>query len=104
MPVPVANPHSIFPPEILRALNLQSNVATLASGTVTVTGVQLTANSIILLSMRDPGAGALTTFIAFDAPVASRNTSTGQFVINAIDNAKATLATAVCTVDWLIIG
>jgi hypothetical protein len=82
----------------------QKGTTTLVAGTKIVTGVVLTANSNIQLSMRDPGAGALTTFIALDAPVASRNTGTGQFVVNAIDNAKAVLATAVCTVDYLITG
>lgn len=84
--------------------NIQKGTGTLVTGTLTVTGVKLTAGSIISLTMRDPGAGALTTFIALDAPVASRNTGTGQFVVNAIDNAKAVLATAVSTFDWTITG
>lgn len=83
---------------------IQKGTTTLVLGTKTVTGVVLTAGSNIQLTMRDPGAGALTTFIGFDAPVASRNTSTGQFVINAIDNAKAVLTTAICTVDYTITG
>lgn len=102
MPIPVVSKDSFYPPETNRLLNLQSGTATLASGTATVTGVTLGTNSIILMSMRDPGAGALTTFIEFDCPVGTRTAT--QFVINAIDTAKATLATAVCTVDWLIIG
>ncbi len=81
---------------------IQKGTTTLIAGTKTVTGLVLTAGSIITMSMRDPGAGALTTFIGFDAPVASR--AAGQFVINAIDNAKAVLITAVCTVDYQIIG
>lgn len=84
--------------------NIQSGTGTLVAGTLTVTGVILTSTSRIQLTMKDPGAGALTTFIALDAPVANRNTATGQFVVNAIDNAKATLATAVCTFDWTIVG
>lgn len=84
--------------------NLQAGTGTLAAGTLTVTGVVLTANSRILLSMKDPGAGAITGFADLDAPVATRNTSTGQFVVNAIDDSKATIATAVCTFDWLIVG
>lgn len=82
----------------------QSGTSTLVAGTKTITAGQLTANSVIQVTMRDPGAGALTTFIGFDVPVASRNTATGAFTVNAIDNAKATLATAVCTFDWFIIG
>jgi len=82
----------------------QTGTTTLVAGTKTVTGVVLTANSRILLSMKDPGAGAITAFAALDAPAANRNVGAGTFVINAIDNAKATIATAVCTVDYEIIG
>lgn len=83
---------------------IQGGTTTLVAGTKTVTGVTLTANSRILLTMKDPGAGAITGFGALDAPAASRNTSTGQFVINAIDDSKAVINTAVPTVDYLIIG
>ncbi len=83
---------------------LQPGTATLVAGTITVAGKIITANSRILLSMKDPGAGAIPAFAALDAPVASRNVGAGSFVINAIDNAKATIATAVCTVDYLIVG
>jgi hypothetical protein len=102
MPTPALNVNTFYLPEALRILNIQSGTGTLASGTVTITGVNLTSNSVILLAMRDPGAGALTTFVEFDCPVGTRTAT--QFVVNAIDNAKATLATAVCTFDWLIIG
>lgn len=83
---------------------IQSGTTTLVSGTKTITGVTLTSSSRILMSVKDPGAGAITGFGALDAPVASRNTSTGQFVINAIDDSKAVITTAVCTVDYLIVG
>lgn len=84
---------------------IQSGTTTLVAGTKTINGVAITAASRILLSMKDPGAGALTTFIALDAPVGGRTVgAAGSFIINAIDNAKATLVTAVCTVDYLIIG
>lgn len=83
---------------------VQKGTTTLIAGTKTITGVVLTADSAILLTMRDPGAGAITNFAALDAPAASRNAGTGQFVINAIDNAKAVIGTAVCTVDYLIVG
>lgn len=84
--------------------NIQAGTSTLAAGTKAITGVTLTANSRIFLSMKDPGAGAITGFGALDAPAASRNTSTGQFVVNAIDDTKATIATAVSTFDWMIVG
>lgn len=84
--------------------NLQSGTATLAAGTVDITGVTLTANSRIVLTMKDPGAGAITGMAGLDAPAADRDTSAGQFTVNAIDDAKATIATAVCTFDWVIVG
>ena len=81
----------------------QAGTGTLASGTVTINAT-LTANSRILVTMKDPGAGAITGFAGFDTPVASRNVGAGTFVVNAIDDSKATLATAVCTFDWLVVG
>jgi hypothetical protein len=86
------------------APSIQAGTSTLITGTKTVTGVTLTATSRILLTMKDPGAGAITGLGALDAPAGSRNTSTGQFVVNAIDDSKAVIGTAVCTFDWLIIG
>lgn len=83
---------------------IQKGTSTLIAGTKTVTGVSLTSTSVILLTMRDPGAGAITGLGAFDAPVASRNTSTGQFVVNAIDDSKALISSAVCTFDYVIVG
>jgi hypothetical protein len=84
--------------------NIQAGTSTLIAGTKTITGVQLTATSRIFVTMKDPGAGAITGLGAFDAPVASRNTGTGQFVVNAIDDSKAVITTAVCTFDWMIVG
>ncbi len=85
------------------ALNQASGTGTLASGTLAVSYPGMTANTKVTITMRDPGAGALTTFIAFDVPVASRSAGVG-FTVNAIDNAKATLATAACTFDWIATG
>jgi hypothetical protein len=83
---------------------LQCGTATLASGTVTI-AANITANSRILLAIKDPGAGALTTFIGLDAPVANRTVGTpGSFVVNALANDKTTLTTAVCTFDWYVCG
>ena len=84
--------------------NLQAGTGTLAAGTATISGVVLTASSRIVITMKDPGAGAITGMAGFDAPVASRDTSAGSFVVNAIDDAKATIATAVCTFDYVIVG
>lgn len=82
----------------------ESGTATLAAGTVTIASAKLTANSRILLTMKDPGAGAITAFAALDAPAANRDVNAGTFVVNAIDNTKAVINTAVCTFDWLIVG
>ncbi|HEX8795460.1 MAG TPA: hypothetical protein VF765_31135 [Polyangiaceae bacterium] len=83
---------------------IQSGTSTLVAGTKTISGVTLTANSRILLTMKDPGSGAITGFGALDAPAGSRNTSAGTFVVNAIDDSKAVITTAVSTFDYLIIG
>lgn len=83
---------------------VQRGTTTLVAGTKTVSGVILTAGSSIQLTIRDPGAGVLATFVGLAAPVASRNVGAGSFVINAMANDKSTLATAVCVVDYLIVG
>lgn len=83
---------------------IQTGTSTLVAGTKSITGVQLTANSRIAITMKDPGAGAITGFGAFRTPAASRNVGAGSFVVDAIDDAKAVIATAVCTFDWMIIG
>lgn len=86
---------------------MQSGTSTLVAGTKAVSA-NITATSLVLVTMRDPGAGALTTAIGFDVPVANRVvglvTGTGAFTVNMIDNGKATLATAISTFDWLVIG
>jgi hypothetical protein len=88
---------------MLMLSKIQRGTSTLAAGTVTVSGVTLTANSRIIVTMKDPGAGAITGFADLDVPVATRNTGAGTFVVNAIDATKATINTAVCTFDWLVI-
>ena len=83
---------------------VQAGTTTLVSGTKTVSGVILTASSIIVAMVRDPGSGAITGMGTLDAPVASRNVSAGSFVINCIDDSKAVITTAVSTVDYIIVG
>lgn len=87
-----------------RSPDIQTGTSTLVAGTVTISGVKLTSGSRILLTMKDPGAGAITGFADLDAPAANRNVGAGSFVVNAIDAAKATIATAVCTFDWMIVS
>lgn len=85
----------------------QAGTGTLAAGTLVVPAT-ITAASKIQITMRDPGAGAIAAFAALDAPVAQRVVGVtglgGQFTVNAIDNTKATIATAVCTFDWEVRG
>lgn len=81
--------------------NVQAGTSTLVAGTKSVAAV-LTATSRIFVTMKDPGAGAITGMSALDVPVGTR--SGAAFVVNAIDATKATIATAVCTFDWLVIG
>lgn len=82
---------------------IQSGTSTLVAGTKSISAT-LTATSRIFITMKDPGAGAITGFAGFDTPVASRNVGAGTFVVNAIDDSKATIAAAVSTFDWLVIG
>jgi hypothetical protein len=85
-------------------IGIQSGTDTLASGTKLVAAT-ITASSRIMVAMKDPGAGAITGFADLDVPVASRVVGApGSFTVNAIDDAKATIATAVCTFDWIVIG
>jgi hypothetical protein len=87
-----------------KAVGMQSGRATLAAGTVTVSGVVLTASSRIMMSMADPGAGAITGFVELVTPDAQRNVGAGSFRIDAIDAAKAVVNTMVSTIDWIIVG
>jgi hypothetical protein len=89
------------------ASQTQTGTGTLVLGTLAV-AANITATSRIFITMKDPGSGVLTTAIGFDVPVANRvvglATGIGAFTVNMIDNAKATLTSAVSTFDWLVIG
>jgi hypothetical protein len=87
-------PGQIAPNSALAPQAIQKGTATLSGGTVTVTGVTLTANSVIMHSRNTTGG----TPGNLSAPAASRNTSTGQFVI------QSSSGTETSTVDWVIIG
>lgn len=83
----------------------KAGTGTLSSGTATINTATITATSRIQVTMKDPGAGAITGFASFEVPVASRVVGApGSFVVNAIDDAKALIATAACTFDWVVIG
>ena len=73
---------------------MQSGMATLSGGTITVTGVRISGTTCrILVTSNTPGgvAGFLS------APSASRSAAGSQFVINSSTNADT------CTADWLVI-
>jgi len=83
---------------------VQAGTGTLAAGTAVIAAT-ITATSRIVVTMKDPGAGAITGFADFDVPAGTRVVGApGSFTVNAIDDAKALIATAVCTFDWVVIG
>jgi hypothetical protein len=82
---------------------VQGGTDTLSSGTVTISTATITANSRIQITMKDFGTGAITGLAALAVPVATRTPGApGSFVVNAIDDAKALIATAECTFDWFV--
>lgn len=81
---------------------IQAGTGTLVAGTATISAT-ITASSRIQVTMKDPGAGAITGFGAFKVPAAARVVGApGSFDVTAIDDAKATIGTAVCTFDWSV--
>lgn len=92
----------------LQAGAVQSGTATLVAGTIVISA-NITASSRIFTNMKDPGAGSIADFAAFDVPAANRvvgpASGVGAFTVNAINGAAAALInTAVCTFDWLVVG
>jgi len=83
---------------------VQGGSGTLVAGTATISGVILTASSAIVVTMKDPGTGAITSAAGFDVPAASRNVAAGTFVVNMLDDTKAVLNTAVSTFNYIIVG
>jgi hypothetical protein len=75
---------------------------TLVAGTATILAA-ISATSAIQVTMEDPGAGAITGFAALEVPAGTRIVGT-SFVVNAIDDAKVVIATAVSTFDWTVVG
>lgn len=80
----------------------QAGVATLASGTVTVTGVTLTATSRVVVSRKTAGGTAGTGGLY--APSANRNTGASTMEIRSADTAGAVVATDTSVVDWVVLG
>lgn len=82
---------------------VQGGTATLIGGTLAIATANITANSRVLINMKDFGAGAITGLAALAVPDATRVVGApGSFTVNAVDDAKALIVTAVCTFDWFV--
>lgn len=79
-------------PNSVAQLNAQSGKATLAAGTVTISGVTLTANSVVQFALNTVGGTAGT----LSAPSASRTTT--SFVL------QSTSSTDTSSIEWTIWG
>lgn len=77
----------------------RAGTATLVAGTVTVSTTAVTAGSRILATVNTPGGA--TQGVKLAVPTRSAGVS---FVINAVDNTGATVATDVSTVDWIVVN
>lgn len=83
--------------------SIQGGTATLVAGTVTVPANITASSRIPMPSITDPGAGAITGFAGFT--ITNKVVGApGSFDITAIDDAKATIITAIPVVDWVVIG
>lgn len=93
------NSTTTFPSSTITA----DGTATLSAGTVTISAT-ITANSRILVTVKDanPGAGGLT--IGFEAPVASRNVGAGTFIVRANVAAGTINVLDTSTLDWVVIN
>lgn len=89
--------------DALPSSDVKKGTGTLVAGTVTINTATITASSRIMVQMTDPGAGAITGFASLK--VTNKVVGApGSFDVTAIDDAKATIATAVCVFDWIVIG
>jgi hypothetical protein len=83
--------------------SIQGGTATLVAGTVTVPANITASSRIPAPGITAPGAGAITGLAGFT--ITNKVVGApGSFDITAIDDAKATIATAVCVVDWIVVG
>lgn len=84
---------------------MQSGTGTLGTGGTVTIAATITASSRIKVTMKDPGAGAITGFAALTVPVAARVVGApGSFDVTAIDDSKAAISAARCTFDWFVEG
>jgi len=78
--------------------NRSAGTATLVSGTVTISNALVTANSIIMLSYRNP-SGTTGTHLAQGAIVAGTS-----FVVNSLDTSSSVVTSDNNTFNWWIIN
>jgi hypothetical protein len=85
---------------------VQAGTVTLVAGTKTVnTGITITSSSKVFVSLNTPGGG--TQGVKYKVPDASLvvgGPGTGTFIVTGVDNAGATVATDVSTINYLIVG
>lgn len=84
-------------------LGLLFGTSTLSSGQLTVSAA-ITANSVIVVAIRDanPGAGGLT--VGLETPVANRNVVGGTFLVRANVAAGTINVLDTSTFDYFVIG
>ena len=78
-----------------------AGIATLTSGTVTISTTAVTANSVIMLTYRTPSGSAQGGKLA--APAANITAGT-SFVVNAVDLSGTTVTSDTSTFSWFIIN
>jgi hypothetical protein len=86
---------------LLTDLTVQAASTVLGSGTGTVSTPNITANSIVLVSLVTPG-GTRTDFSGYKVTSLTPGTP-GSFVITAVDSTGSTLGSLTDTVNWAVI-
>jgi hypothetical protein len=83
--------------------SIQSGSDTLVAGTVTVAANITASSRIPAPGITDPGVGAITGLAALK--ITNKVVGApGSFDVTAIDDTGATIATAVCVFEWLVVG
>lgn len=86
--------------------SLQAGKLTLVAGTKALaTGITITPNSKVFVSLDTPGGGTQgVKYKVPDASLVNGGPGTGEFIVTAVDNAGATVATDTSTINYLIVG
>lgn len=88
-------------PALLTALTVQAGTKLLASGTGTVNTPNITASSVVAVTLITPG-GTRTGFAGYKVTSLTAGTP-GSFIITAIDDSASTLGSCTDTVAWHVI-